>query len=188
MILINLLPYRDAKRIQNQRLFLGGLLLFLIVVGIAYYGLYQIFANRVSEEQAKVAYLQSVSQELDAKIASVADLRKKRDALLAREKTITALQEQRDLTVRIFNSLAAITPNGVFLSSLQQTGNSISLSGYAQGNDQVAEFMRKIEQSTIFEKPTLDIISKAQLAGQNAEQFTLQMQIKQNKTSSEAKK
>jgi type IV pilus assembly protein PilN len=188
MITINLLPYREAKRNQGQQLFLAGLLLFFITVGIAYYAIYQVFANRVSNEQAKVQYLQSVSQQLDAKIASIADLRKKRDALLARENIITTLQDQRDLTVRIFNSLAAVTPSGVFLTSLQQTGNNITLSGYAQGNDQVADFMRHIEQTTIFEKPTLDIISKTQLAGQNVDQFTLQMQLKQKKVTSEVKK
>ncbi len=176
MILINLLPHRESKRAQQQQFFLVGLLLILIVAGMIYYGVYQIFVARVQSEQQKITYLQGVTQQLDVKIASIADLRKKRDALLAREKIIGVLQDRRDLSVRIFNTLSSITPSGVFLTKLQQQGNTITLSGYAEGNDQVAAFMRQIEHSGVFNKPTLDIISKAQLGGEEVNQFTLQMQ------------
>ena len=185
MIFINLLPHRETKRKQQQQIFLAGLLLVLIVAAAIYYGIYQVFVGRVQAEQQKIVYLQGVTQQLDQKIASIADLRKKRDALLAREKIISTLQGRRDLSVRIFNSLAAITPQGVFLIKLQQQGDNVTLSGYAEGNDQVAEFMRKIETSGVFDKPTLDIISKAKLGGDEVNQFTLQMQTRLPKTKPE---
>lgn len=177
MIRINLLPYREATRARRSQLFVLGLVGVLLLATLLYYGIYSIFAARVANEQEKVNYLQGVTKELDAKIASIADLRKKRDELLAREGIITRLQDQRDLVVRLFNTLAAITPKGVFLTHLQQTGSTITVNGYAQASDQVAAFMRHIEGSGVLTKPTLDIISKAQLAGDTVEQFTLQMQV-----------
>ena len=176
MIFINLLPHRENKKTQQQQVFLAGLLLIFLIAAVIYYGVYEVFVARAESEQQKILYLQGVTQQLDQKIASIADLRKKRDALLAREKIIGTLQDRRDLSVRIFNSLATITPPGVFLTKLQQQGETITLSGYAEGNDQVAAFMRHIEHSGVFNKPTLDIISKAKLGGDEVNQFTLQMQ------------
>ncbi len=177
MILINLLPHRQQKRSLQQRLFFGWLIFLIILMTFFYYGIYQIFAQRVAVEQANVNYLHGVTKNLDKKIASVIDLRKKRDVLLDREKIITTLQDRRDLSVRIFNTLAAITPKGVFLSKVEQSGTDILVTGYAEGNDQVATFMRNIRSSHTFDKPTLNIISKNKLGGEEVKQFTLQMKV-----------
>ncbi|HUX18095.1 MAG TPA: PilN domain-containing protein [Acidithiobacillus sp.] len=178
MIRINLLPYREAQRTRRSQLLALALVGILLLAALFYYGIYSIFSARVSAEQQKVQYLQNVTTQLDKKIASIADLRKKRDQLLAREGIITDLQDQRDMVVRLFNTLASVTPNGVFLTHLKQVGNVITVDGYSQANDQVAAFMRNIEASKIFEKPELNIISKSRLGNEEVGQFTLQMSIR----------
>ena len=178
MIRINLLPYREARRVQRSQLLALALVGILLLTALFYYGIYSIFSARVSAEQQKVQYLQNVTTQLDQKIASVADLRKKRDQLLAREDIITDLQDQRDMVVRLFNTLARVTPDGVFLTHLKQVGDSITVDGYSQANDQVAAFMRNIEASRIFAKPELNIISKSKLGNEEVGQFTLQMSIR----------
>ena len=178
MIRINLLPYREAQRTRRSQLLALALVGILLLAALFYYGIYSIFSARVSAEQKKVQYLQNVTTQLDKKIASIADLRKKRDQLLAREGIITDLQDQRDMVVRLFNTLASVTPNGVFLTHLKQVGNVITVDGYSQANDQVAAFMRNIEASKIFEKPELNIISKSRLGNEEVGQFTLQMSIR----------
>lgn len=178
MIRINLLPYREAQRAQRGQLLVLALIGILLLAALLYYGIYSIFSARVSAEQQKVQYLQEVTTQLDKKIASIADLRKKRDELLSREGIITDLQDQRDMVVRLFNTLAQITPDGIFLTKLQQTGDSITVDGYSQANNQVAAFMRNIEASNIFAKPELNIISKSKLGNEEVGQFTLQMSIR----------
>ncbi|MGE4530448.1 MAG: PilN domain-containing protein [Acidithiobacillus sp.] len=178
MIRINLLPYREARRAQRSQLLAAALIGILLLAALFYYGIYSIFSARVTAEKEKVNYLQGVTTQLDTKIASIADLRKKRDELLAREGIITNLQDKRDMVVRVFNTLASVTPNGVFLTGLQQTGDSVTVNGFAEANDQVADFMRKLQASKIFADPQLNIISKAKLGGEDVGQFTLQMQIR----------
>ncbi|AEM48274.1 Fimbrial assembly family protein [Acidithiobacillus ferrivorans SS3] len=178
MIRINLLPYREAQRAQRGQLLVLALIGILLLAALLYYGIYSIFSARVSAEQQKVQYLQGVTTQLDKKIASIADLRKKRDELLSREGIITDLQDRRDMVVRLFNTLAQATPDGIFLTKLQQTGNSITVDGYSQANNQVAAFMRNIEASKIFAKPELNIISKSKLGNEEVGQFTLQMSIR----------
>ena len=178
MIRINLLPYREARRTQRSQLLVLALIGILLLAALFYYGIYSVFSARVSAEQQKVQYLQGITTQLNKKIASIADLRKKRDELLSREGIITDLQDQRDMVVRLFNTLAQVTPDGIFLTKLQQTGDSITVDGYSQANDQVAAFMRNIEASKIFEKPELNIISKSRLGNEEVGQFTLQMSIR----------
>ncbi|MHB1280128.1 MAG: PilN domain-containing protein [Acidithiobacillus sp.] len=178
MIRINLLPYREARRTQRSQLLVLALIGILLLAALFYYGIYSVFSARVSAEQQKVQYLQGITTQLNKKIASIADLRKKRDELLSREGIITDLQDQRDMVVRLFNTLAQVTPDGIFLTKLQQTGDSITVDGYSQANDQVAAFMRNIEASKIFEKPELNIISKSKLGNEEVGQFTLQMSIR----------
>ncbi len=178
MIRVNLLPYREAQRAQRSQLLVLAFIGVLLLAALLYYGIYSIFSARVSAEQQKVRYLQGVTTQLDKKIASIADLRKKRDELLSREGIITDLQDQRDMVVRLFNTLAQVTPDGIFLTKLQQTGNSIRVNGYSQTNSQVAAFMRNIEASKIFAKPELNIISKSKLGNEEVGQFTLQMSIR----------
>jgi Tfp pilus assembly protein PilN len=178
MIRINLLPYREARRAKRSQFLAAALLGILLLAALFYYGIYSIFSARVASEQTKVNYLQGVATQLDTKIASIADLRKKRDELLAREGIITDLQDQRDMVVQVFNTLAAETPNGVFLTHLQQSGNSMTVNGYAEDNDQVAAFMRNIDASKIFTEPQLNIISKSKLGSEEVGQFTLQMNIR----------
>jgi type IV pilus assembly protein PilN len=178
MIRINLLPYREARRAQRGQLLVLALIGILLLAALLYYGIYSIFSARVSAEQQKVQYLQGVTTQLDKKIASIADLRKKRDELLSREGIITDLQDQRDMVVQLFNTLAQVTPDGIFLTKLQQTGDSITVDGYSQANNQVAAFMRNIEASKIFARPELNIISKSKLGNEEVGQFTLQMSIR----------
>jgi len=175
----NLFPYRAANRQQGNQKMLAGIALYAAVVGMAYYGVYDIFASRVENEKAQIAYLQGVQGQLDQQIASVKSLRQKKKELLAREEIIARLQTERNLPVEILNALAKITPDGIFLTSVKETQSNIAISGYAQGNDQVAEFLRQIgAQTKLFHKPTLDIISKTQVGGQTAYGFTLQMQLR----------
>ncbi len=178
MIRINLLPYREARRAQRSQFLAVALVGILLLAGLFYYGIYSIFSARVASEKEKVNYLQGVTTQLNTKIASIADLRKKRDELLAREGIITDLQDKRDMVVRVFNTLAAVTPNGVFLTTLQQSGNSVTVNGYSEDNDQVAAFMRNLQASKIFTEPQLNIISKSKLGNEEVGQFTLQMQIR----------
>ena len=56
----------------------------------------------------------------------------------------------------LLNELVRQTPEGVFLTSIRQTGQVIAITGVAQTNERVSEFLRNaLYNSTWLEKPDL---------------------------------
>lgn len=144
---INLLPWRAERRKQREHEFFMQLgaafvaaLLCLIVWGW-WMGL------RIDNQNDRNAYLQSEIKQVDERIAKIKDLEKVRDKLLARKQIIEQLQANRSQMVHLFDELVKTIPASSRLTSLKQSGDSMTLGGVAQSNASVAEYMRNIEAS-----------------------------------------
>jgi Tfp pilus assembly protein PilN len=180
MIRINLLPYREALRAKKKRQAVVVLVSILLIAAMVYYAISLMFSARIQRERMQVQTLQAVSHRLKVKMGSVVDLRKKRAALIAREGLIARLQDQRNQATQVFNTLVKLTPKGVFLTELRSSHSLISVQGYAEGDAQVAEFMRHIQKSSVFSHPVLSVISRFKLKSDNSmpatvDRFTLYM-------------
>jgi type IV pilus assembly protein PilN len=156
MILINLLPHREAAKLKRRESFfvslaasalLGGLLAGLIFV------LYQV---QITEQQARNTVLSTENQRLDVQIKDVATLEKEISGLRSRQEAVEDLQTERNLPVHLLNEIVKQVPDGVFIKSLKQEGASVSLTGAAQSNERVAEFLRNLSSENPFvTKPEL---------------------------------
>lgn len=175
LIRINLLPYREALRAEKNRQAVVVLVGILLIAAMIYYGIFQIFSAQAAAKDQQVQYLQTVSRQLKAEMTTIVDLRKKRAALIAREGLITHLQNQRNQAVQVFNEMVQLTPPGVFLTTLRTSQQGLTVNGYAEGNADVAAFMRHIQKSAVFSHPVLNIISRFQLGHEPVNRFTLHM-------------
>ena len=156
MILINLLPHREAAKLKRRESFfvslaasalLGGLLAGLIFVW------YQI---QITEQQARNTVLRSENQRLDVQIKEVATLEKEISGLRSRQEAVEDLQTERNLPVHLLNEIVKEVPDGVFIKSMKQEGASVSLTGAAQSNERVAELLRNLSSENPFiSKPEL---------------------------------
>lgn len=156
MILINLLPHREAAKLKRRESFfvslaasalLGGLLAGLIFVW------YQI---QITEQQARNTVLRSENQRLDVQIKEVAALEKEISGLRSRQEAVEDLQTERNLPVHLLNEIVKQVPDGVFIKSMKQEGASVALTGAAQSNERVAELLRNLSSENPFiTKPEL---------------------------------
>ena len=156
MILINLLPHREARRRQRKQAFFVGVGLSvvagLVVAGIWYLALQQLMAN----QQARNQFLKDEIARLDAQIKDIASLRAEIDALKARQKAVEDLQTDRNTPVRLLDELVKQIPDGVYITSLRQTGYQVQLNGIAQSNERVSELLRNLlYNSAWLEQPEL---------------------------------
>lgn len=158
MIRINLLPWREAARQQRRQEFLImlGAAVGLVCVGIVGQHLY--FQDRISAQQLRNQTLQNQIALLDRKIKEIQEIEKTKANLLARMDIIQRLQKSRPEVVRLFDELVTALPEGVYLTKLEQSGNTITVEGMAQSNARVSAFMRRIEASRSIDLPRLMLI------------------------------
>lgn len=165
MILINLLPHREAARKRRKDAFfvLLGLaaLIGLLICGLIY-GWYQ---AHISSQQGKNSFLQSEIKKLEVQIKDVANLQAEIASLRARQQAVENLQGDRNTPVLLLNELVKQLPDGVYVNSMKQEGVNVSLLGVAQSNERVSELLRNLaNNSTWLTKPELVEIVAASVA------------------------
>ena len=84
----------------------------------------------------------------------------------------------RMMIVHSFNSLARDVPPGVYLVSLGQKAEAFTISGVAQSNERVSQFMRNLAASPWFTNPVLDVITVKKSGVGHLSFFTLTAQGK----------
>lgn len=157
---INLLPWREARREREKKqfsiYFALGMAAALAVVFLMYSYSNYLIENQTTRNQI----LEEEINKLKSQIKSIEDLKKVRQALIARMTVVRNLQATRSLTVRMFDELIKIMPDGVFLTNVERNGDKIILLGYAESNSNISQLMRNIESNPWIENPELTEIKK----------------------------
>lgn len=188
MIRINLLPHREeARRLRRQQFYVLAVATLIIgaVIALAVHSFNQ---SRIEAQQADNDYLKSEIAKLDKDIAEIRRLKEQTQALLSRKQVIEQLQSHRAETVHIFNELAKLVPEGVFLKSVKQTGLKITLNGYTQSNARVSTLMRNLDASPVLERPVLVEIKAAEFNKRRVSEFTLEIYVERAKSETDDKK
>ena len=156
MILINLLPHREAARKKQKEQFYTHLLISALVGGAICGGVFSWYQNRISTQQARNAFLQGEITKLDTEIKDIASLQSQIASLRARQTSVENLQSDRNLPVHLLEALVTKLPDGVYLKSMKQVNQSVLLSGAAQSQERVSELLRNLGQdSPWLSKPEL---------------------------------
>lgn len=181
MMRINLLPHRQIKRAERQRQF-GLMALFtavlasaIVFVGWTYLG---------SKKQAQLdrnARLEKAIAQLDIEIADISELKGQINNVLERKQIVENLQTNRSQAVVVLDELARQLPEGLFLKSIQQVGNVITLQGVADTNARVATLVRNLEVSNWLGSPVLIEIKTSTLNGVKRNDFTMKVNLKVQK-------
>ena len=142
MILINLLPHREEKRKRRKTAFFVGLGLAAAAgagVVALWFGVLQ---QLTSTQQGRNEFLISETRKLEIQIKDIATLRAEIEALKARQTAVENLQLDRNVPVHILNELVRQTPEGVYFTSIRQDGQVLNVTGIAQTNERMSEFLR----------------------------------------------
>ncbi|MEO8296659.1 MAG: PilN domain-containing protein [Burkholderiales bacterium] len=156
MILINLLPHREEKRRRRRQAFFVGLGL-AAAVGLVIASLwYLVLMEMISGQQSRNEFLQAEIQRLETQIKDIASLKAEIESLKARQKVVEDFQIDRNMPVHLLNELVRQTPEGVYLTTMKQDGQNVTVGGLAQTNERVSEFLRNTAyNSPWLEKPVL---------------------------------
>jgi type IV pilus assembly protein PilN len=156
VILINLLPHREVARKRRREGFYAALGMSALGGVIVAGGIYVWFAAQISEQQSRNLLLKSEIGRMEAQIKDIASLQSEIAGLRARQQAVENLQADRNMPVYLLNELVKQLPDGVFVSSVKQENQVVTLRGVAQSNERVSELLRNFgNNSPWLTKPEL---------------------------------
>lgn len=144
MILINLLPHREAARKRRREAFFVSLGAAAVCGGVIAGGMYLWLAAQISDQQGKNQVLKTEIVKLEGQIKEISSLQQEIAALRARQQAVEDLQADRNMPVHLLNELVRQLPDGVYISSLKQDNQVVTLVGTAQSNERVSELLRNL--------------------------------------------
>jgi type IV pilus assembly protein PilN len=184
VILINLLPHREVRRQRRKVAFFAGLgvaaVIGLLIVG----AWYLIVQQTIEGQQERNRFLSTEIAKLDAQIKDIATLKAEIASLTARQKAVEGLQIDRNLPVHLLNELVKQTPEGIYLTSVKQTGQVLNVAGVAQTQERISEFLRNTAyNSEWLVNPQLVQSKATMVTAANKEQkrlfdFSVRLQLK----------
>ena len=156
MILINLLPHREAARKKRRELFYVTLGASAVLGGIVAGVIFSWYQAAISSQQATNTAMEVEIKKLEGQIKDIVGLEAEIAALRARQQAVEDLQSDRNLPVHLLTELVNQLPDGVYLLKMAQADQLVTINGTAQTNERVSELLRNLANNTPwFSKPEL---------------------------------
>jgi len=181
MIRVNLLPHREMRRKQQQQQFFFMLGVVAAIGVVIWLVVHTYLGDQLDEQNSRNKYLQAETVKLDKQIAEINVLKEQISALLARKKVVETLQSNRSEVVHLLDQLARQLPDGIYLKSIRQKGNKVTITGYTQSQARVSTLMRNLEGSRQLENPSLIEIKAVAQGPSRVNEFTMNIDITRTK-------
>ena len=178
MTRINLLPWREARRIQRQR----ELIAMLAVVALLAVGLvalvYSDVSQRIEFQQERNNYLRGEIARLKKAAEELQALQQTRNRLVERLNVIQKLQTSRPGMVRMLDELVRLIPQDIYLTTFKTAENQITLIGVARSDIIISSLMRSIRDAKMFGEPVLQVVQTQTINNVQVRTFELLVPLK----------
>ncbi len=176
MIKINLLPVRQAKKKESIRqqitiAALGSVLLF-IILGV----LYASILVSVSGLNDAIINEEKEVVRLDKEIGELKNLEAERKVVLDKLNIVKQLEINKRQHLKLFADIAGSVPDRLWIDSLKDAGPEVVISGFASGDEVVADFMRMLEKNLAAWKIELEVVNQVEKESQKLAGFTIKLE------------
>ena len=186
MTRINLLPWRETQRKEQQRQFISIAAGAAVLTAVIMIYIHIHINGLIGAQTARNNFLENEVAEVDKKISEIKELETEKQQLLARMNIIQQLQRRRPEIVHVFDEMARRVPDGIYLTNIKQQGQSLVIEGVAESNARVSAFMRNLDASDWFTNPRLVVIESKEKESVRTSNFTLNVtQVSPNSNISE---
>lgn len=178
MLRINLLPIRQLKKrakARNQIISFVALFTFLLLI-LGTVGFLQ--TTKINSIQDSIAKLKKDKETYAPILTEMKRLEKVKTDLENKINIIKALKRDSSITVHILDEVAnKIDNKRMWLDSLKQQGQSLSLTGTALDNRTIAQFMDALKKSSYISAVNLSNASLKNVSGRDLKSFSLACSI-----------
>lgn len=157
---VNLIPYREARRLRKVQALLVGWGLTALVGLIAIFVASSMIADQISAQKADIRKNKQVIVGLDAQLGEIKDINSRKKLVEARLAIIETLSLQKDLPVQLLEDISKAIPENVWLREITTSGVTLKIVGNTLSNAMVADFMRQLDASSRVTKVNLTSINR----------------------------
>ncbi|MDT8377015.1 MAG: PilN domain-containing protein [Mariprofundaceae bacterium] len=125
--------------------------------------------------EESLSELKAQNAALQKKIGKIKDLDNLRADVERKLELVEELQQGRFHTLMTLNQLATVIPENVWLQSIADKEGTITINGLGESNKAVANFMRALDQETIFSNISLSKITRTNIGNIPVRSFSLTM-------------
>lgn len=145
---INLLPWRDKQKINQNRKFKKQLLLIFLGAFLLVILMRQYYMHELNQQQANNAVISQKIQALAPQLAEVNKIKSQNRFLQERVDAANRLIEQQNNSLTVWQSLAQAKPNDLFFMQIKRESSQIILFGKAINAKQVDKFNANLANSS----------------------------------------
>jgi type IV pilus assembly protein PilN len=172
---LNLLPWREMRRKEQDRQLLTLAAGAWVLMGLVVFYAHLHVTGLIEDQNRRNDYLKGEIAKVEKEIKEIKELKKQREALVARMNVIYQLQGDRTQIVHVFDDLVRKLPEGVYFTTFNEKGKTLTLDGVAQSNARVSALMRNLDSSDWFADPNLVVINVKQQGNDRVSTFKLQV-------------
>lgn len=172
MAQINLLPWREELRKEQTSQFVSLLGLALLFTAALILLVHMNMVRMIDHQNGRNTILKNEIKRLDEELKKIQGLEDTKEKLLSRMEIIQSLQQKRPQIVHLFDEVVRTIPEGLHITEIKQSGESITVNGIAESNGRVSAYMRNIDNSDWMTKPRLQVIETVRKDGRGSK-FTL---------------
>lgn len=155
---INLLPWRESRRVEHKKNYLTLLAaLALIAIGLTFAAGY-VLDKMTDNQNYRNNFIMQQTAVLDQQIQQIKNIKKDKEAIEQRMALIEQLESSRNAVPIVLDELVRLVPHGLSFRSFSRRGNLIEILGISESNNRLADFMRQLENSTVFSSGQLSSI------------------------------
>ncbi|MDX8402020.1 MAG: PilN domain-containing protein [Mariprofundaceae bacterium] len=165
MIRINLLPYRPQRRRLQVLRHLGAALGVILTAAAIALAADWVASSELASLQEEYSSLKAQNDALQKKIGELKNLDALRADVTRKLETVDELQQGRFRSFEMLAEISKVIPENVWLTSIADNGPTLALSGLAESNKAVANFMRALDRSPLFENVRVSVITRKDVRG-----------------------
>ncbi|WP_348728583.1 PilN domain-containing protein [Rheinheimera texasensis] len=178
MAYLNLLPWREAQKKQQQARFMTTMTASCVGSFLLVFMISAVYGSMIEGQDGRNNYLQGEIAILDQRIAEIKQLDEKKKNLQKRIELIAQLQSSRNLGTQIMDEIAKVTPAGVYLTNLEKKGPSLLLVGKSESNNRLSNMIRGVEASELLSTPLLEFIEAGKDDTELLSDFKMHLMVK----------
>ncbi|MBU8909775.1 MAG: PilN domain-containing protein [Desulfobacterales bacterium] len=156
MIRINLLPFRVARKKENIRRQISVFLLLIVLTAVALIWYTQVVNKKIVIIKEKTEQASHQIVKYKKRADQVARIQKNLKILKEKLEIVSSLEKQREKQLILFDGMTdLVVPGRMWLENFKTDENSVTIKGIAFDNPTIADFMERLEKSSIFDKVDL---------------------------------